>query len=219
MHKILTPYEFDVTILADRGFKSIDLFKFIDEIIQWKYCIRCTKDLGISIVGKNKIKKLDDIKPIKGATKHFYNIKLTAQEYICNMAVCKAQDAEDVWFIDNNLPGPYAIREYKKRFDIEEMFRDFKSSGFNLEDTWSDDIHCAKMLYFCVCIAYTYVISLGVSCTKDKKNNLLGATKNIKGKKVRIYSLFTTGVKWFKRAYYSCRKKYYLKTCFTIYQG
>ena len=56
LHKILTPYGFDVTILADRGFKSIDLFKFIDEVLQWKYCIRCTKDLGISIANKRKIK-------------------------------------------------------------------------------------------------------------------------------------------------------------------
>ena len=112
LHKILTPYEFDVTILADRGFKSIDLFKFIDETLKWKYCIRWTKYMGISIIGKSK--KLDDIIPTKWSTKYFYNIKLTAQEYICNMAVCKAQDAEDVWFIANNLSEPYAIREYKK---------------------------------------------------------------------------------------------------------
>lgn len=59
------------------------------------------------------------------------------------------------------------------------------------------------------------MISLGVSCSKDKKNKLLGAVKTINGKKVRV----TTGIKWFKRAYYSCRKKYYLKTCFTIYQA
>ena len=74
------------------------------------------------------------------------------------------------------------------------MFKDFKSGCFNLEYTWITDIHYAKMLYFCVCIAYTYIISLGASCSKDKKNNLLGATKNINGKKVRIYSLFTTGI-------------------------
>ena len=61
LHKILTPYEFDVTILTDRGFKSIDLFKFIDETLKWKYCIRYTKYMGISIIGKSKIKKLDDI--------------------------------------------------------------------------------------------------------------------------------------------------------------
>ena len=135
------------------------------------------------------------------------------------MAVCKALDTEDTWFIANNLFEPYAIREYKKRFDIEEMFKDFKSTGFNLEDTWSNNIHYAKMLYFCVCIAYTYIISLGISCSKDKKNKLLGSVKNINGNKVRIYSLFTTGMKWFKRCYYSCRKKYYLKTCFTLYSN
>jgi len=28
-----------------------------------------------------------------------------------------------------------AIAAYKRRFDIEEMFRDFKKGGYNLEDT------------------------------------------------------------------------------------
>ena len=57
---------------------------------------------------------MNDIIPRKNATKHFYNVKLTSKKYICNMAVCKAQDAEDTWFIANNLSAPYAIREYKK---------------------------------------------------------------------------------------------------------
>ena len=63
-----------------------------------------------------------------------------------------------------------------------------------MENTWRNDIHYVKLLYFCVFIAYSYIISLGISCTKDKKNRLLSATKNIKGRKVRIYSLFTTGL-------------------------
>lgn len=40
------------------------------------------------------------------------------------------------WFILTNLETlEVAIAAYKKRFDIEEMFRDFKSGGYNLEDT------------------------------------------------------------------------------------
>ena len=135
LHSIILHYKYDVTLLADRGFKSIGLFEFIDKELKWKYCIRCTKDLGITIHGKPKIKKLEDITPLKGATKYFYSIKLTAQNYVCNMAVCKAIDAEDTWFIANNLNKSLAIREYKKRFQIEEMFKDFKSGGFNLEST------------------------------------------------------------------------------------
>lgn len=95
MHKILTPYKFNVTILADRGFKSTDLFKFIDETLEWKYCFWCTKDLEIDIDGNNKIRKLEDIIQIKGRTKYFYDIKLTAKEYICNIAVCKAEDSDN----------------------------------------------------------------------------------------------------------------------------
>lgn len=32
---------------------------------------------------------------------------------MCNMAVCKDKDADDVWYVANNLAEPTAIREYK----------------------------------------------------------------------------------------------------------
>ena len=31
--------------------------------------------------------------------------------------------------------------------------RGFEINGFNLEDTWSNDVHYAKILYFGVCLA------------------------------------------------------------------
>lgn len=219
LHKIITPYGYGVTLLADRGFKSMDLFRFIDEDLNWKYCIRCTKDLSIIIPDKPKIKKLEDISTLKRKAKHFSNIELTAQKYVCNMAVCKDEDADDNWFIANNLNENFAVREYKKRFDIEEMFKDFKGGGFNLEHTWSMDIQYVKMLYLCVSIAYCFIITLGASCTKDKKNKQLGVTKKLKGKIIRVYSLFRAGLKWFKLSYYSCRKKYLIKFSFVLYES
>jgi hypothetical protein len=43
---------------------------------------------------------------------------------------------EEGWFILTNLETlELAIAAYKRRFDIEEMFRDLKSGGYNLEDT------------------------------------------------------------------------------------
>ncbi|MCJ8174460.1 hypothetical protein [Clostridium botulinum] len=104
---------------------------------------------------------------------------LTNQKYPCNLAVCKAVDTEDTWFIINNLDDKDAIREYKKRFDIEEMFRDLKSNGFNLESTWTENLTYMKNLYLCVSVAYAWIIILGVSCSKDKKSKLLGATEDI----------------------------------------
>ena len=220
LHKIITPYGYDVVLLGDRGFRSVDLFKFIDETLKWKYCIRCTKDIGIAIKDNPKIKELEDINPLNNnRAKYFYDIKLTAEAYMCNMAVCKDKDADDVWYIANNLDNPTAIREYKKRFDIEEMFKDFKGGGFNIEKTWCENIQYIRMLYLCVSIAYCWMITLGASCSKDKKNKIIGATKTLKGKKVRIYSLFRSGLKWFNRCYSSLKSDYYLKIAFTLYEG
>ena len=44
--------------------------------------------------------------------------------------------ADEGWFILTNLGSlEDTINAYRKRFDIEEMFRDFKSGGYHLEDT------------------------------------------------------------------------------------
>ena len=48
------------------------------------------KTYQYSLTEKTKLKKLDDILPRKCGSKHFYNIKLTSQKYICNMAICKS---------------------------------------------------------------------------------------------------------------------------------
>lgn len=99
------------------------------------------------------------------------------------------------------------------------MFKDFKGGGFNVEKTWCKNIQYIRMLYLCVCIDYCCMITLGASCGKDKNNKIIGAVKNLNGKKVRIYSLFRFGLKWFNRRYYSLRNDYYLKIAFTLYEG
>ena len=44
--------------------------------------------------------------------------------------------ADKGWYILTNLGSlEDTINAYRKRFDIEEMFRDFKSGGYHLEDT------------------------------------------------------------------------------------
>lgn len=55
LHEIFTSYNYEVILLADRGFKSIDLFRFIDNL-GWKYCIKCTNDILVKIEGKKKVK-------------------------------------------------------------------------------------------------------------------------------------------------------------------
>lgn len=171
----------------------------------------------VKIDGKDKIKYLRDIKPVKKYVKKFNEVLLTAEKYKCNIAVCKAEDSDDTWYSATNMDSKYAVLEYKKRFIIEEMFKDLKSNGFNVENTWTERITYFRNLYLCVNIAYTWMIILGADCSKNKKSKIIGATKKIHNKFVRIYSLFTSGIKWFNRCYDSSVKKYKLKFDFVLY--
>ncbi|CAI3197289.1 hypothetical protein CQ395_19275 [Clostridium neonatale] len=60
---------------------------------------------------------------------------LTAEKYNYDLAVCTAEDSDDIWYLATNMNSKYAVIKYKKRFIIEEMFRDLKSNGFNIDDT------------------------------------------------------------------------------------
>ena len=113
LHEIFSPYNYDVILLGDRDFKSVDLFKFIEKL-QWKYCIRCTKNLLVEIERKKKIKYLSDIKPHKKGTKKYSAVLLTAKKYKCNLAICKDEDSDDTWYLTTNMYDKYAVREYKK---------------------------------------------------------------------------------------------------------
>ncbi|WP_368488288.1 hypothetical protein [Clostridium sp. BJN0013] len=47
-------------------------------------------------------------------------VLLSAEEYKCNLAVCRAEETTDTWHIVTNMDSKKAVREYKKRFIIEE---------------------------------------------------------------------------------------------------
>lgn len=69
--------------------------------------------------------------------------------------------AAEGWFILTNLADlGTAISAYKKRFCIEEMFRDCKSGGYNLEET---KVSVARLnsLILLIAIAYTSAIIQG----------------------------------------------------------
>jgi len=58
------------------------------------------------------------------------------------------------WFILTNLNElKLAVAADKKRFDIEEMFRDFKSGGYNLEDT---NVSMSRLIPLILLIAAAY---------------------------------------------------------------
>jgi hypothetical protein len=81
--------------------------------------------------------------------------------------------ANEGWFILTTLPDtPSAIKAYKKRFDIEEMFRDFKSGGYNLESTNASG---ERLISLILIITFAY----SMATFKGQKIKLLGVQKYV----------------------------------------
>ena len=65
---------------------------------------------------------------------------------------------KDAWFILTDLGSlPVAIAAYKQRMGIEEMFRDYKIGGYNIEGTGLREERLIKMILL-MAIAYTSAI-------------------------------------------------------------
>lgn len=80
---------------------------------------------------------------------------------------------KETWFILTNFDTiGVAITAYQKRFIIEEMFRDYKSGGYNLEGTQMNRDHLFAMLVI-VAIAYTS------ACLQGQDVKALGIQKYV----------------------------------------
>ncbi|HEY9766929.1 MAG TPA: hypothetical protein V6C71_00285 [Coleofasciculaceae cyanobacterium] len=87
---------------------------------------------------------------------------------------------EEGWFILTNLGSlEEAITAYKKRFGIEEMFRDFKKGGYNLEGTKVIGDHLISWLIL-MSIVYTVSTFTGQKIKSTGIENYIGRVKELK---------------------------------------
>ena len=132
--------DYTIVILGDREFCSVKLGNWLQEEAVG-FALRLKKNENIQqdsvFVELNKL----GLKP--GMSLFIEGVSVTKQKGfgLFNVAGKWQREyrgwvADEGWFILKNLgPLESAINAYRKRFDIEEMFRDFKSGGYNLEET------------------------------------------------------------------------------------
>ena len=100
---------------------------------------------------------------------------------------------EEGWFILTNLPNlKLAIMAYKKRFDLEEMFRNFKSGGYNLEGTGVSGERLIALIIL-MAIAYTSATMYGQKIQRMGVQKYVGRVKE-SGRTERRHSSFYIGL-------------------------
>lgn len=96
---------------------------------------------------------------------------------------------EEAWFILTNLADlKVALSAYQKRFGIEEMFRDYKSGGYNIESTGVTGNRLIALITL-ITLAYSTVIISGEKIFNKGVVKYVGRVKE-KGRFHRRHSNF-----------------------------
>ena len=123
----------EVLLLADRFYPSVELFAWLHEQ-DWHYRLRLKGNLNVD-PGFGDIVTTGEL--AAGHTERYLpNVWLFNQGVPTHLGILHEVGHPEPWIIAmNDLPNRATVRDYGSRWGIEPMFSDFKSRGFQLEDT------------------------------------------------------------------------------------
>lgn len=190
--------KYQTVVLGDREFCSVKLANWLSEQ-KVQFCLRLKKSEFIQ--NEDEIwHSLDSLGLEPGVSLFLRNIKVTKSQKVqgFNLAAkwqrsLKGWSTQEGWFILTNLTDlTSAINAYKKRFDIEEMFRDFKSGGYKLEDT---NVNANRLISLIIIISFAY----SMATFQGQKIKRIGVQKYIArvkeyGRVTRRHSSFYVGL-------------------------
>ena len=133
--------EYKVIVLGDREFCSVDLGNWLKEK-GVSFCLRLKKNLCIET--EHLVwQRLDELGIVPGTSLYVQGKKVrktlptTGFELACKWKRNYGKyQVKEAWFILTDLGSlPAALNAYKQRMGIEEMFRDCKTGGYDIEGT------------------------------------------------------------------------------------
>jgi hypothetical protein len=193
------------SLMADREFIGEQWF---DDLIfqQIPFYIRIKENMWINVPGKGE----------KKAFWLFNDLKLNQSRVIDKIVSYRGQllyltgtksigknNKIEFTIIASYNKSYNALQEYKLRWQIETMFKAFKTSGFNLEQTHLSDIERISKLVSVLCIAFTWAYRIGIYVHQNIKE--IRIMKHGR----RAMSLFKYGLNYIANALLNRKTKTY----------
>lgn len=190
--------KYRVCVLGDREFCSVKLATYLQS---WGvyFCLRLKKNEFVE-VEKDIWRELNNLGFRPGIAFFLKGVKVTKTKGFVSFNVAAKWKRKllgvapkEGWFILTNLDSlEEAITAYKRRFDIEEMFRDFKKGGYNLEDSNVEGERLISLLIL-MFIAYTSATIQGQQIKRKGIQNYVARIKE-SGRTERRHSSFYIGL-------------------------
>jgi hypothetical protein len=196
---LLRPRVKHVRFLADRGFRDCDWGDLCLKL-GWHYGIRiqCNTTVTLENGRQARVETLG-VKP--GQYRYFQNVRLTLEQkghghLSVTWTEGDAKSPPELLAVISDQPaGRARLREYGVRMDIEQSFRDDKSSGFDMAHTRLQHADRLERLLLAVAIATLWCHELGEFVLDHGEV----CRREIDPGPERELSLFQLGLRWLKR--------------------
>ncbi|MEG4208285.1 IS4 family transposase [Microcoleus sp. Pol7_A1] len=177
--------EYKIIVLGDREFCSVDLGNGL-KLKGVSFCLRLKKNHCIE--RKHLIwQRLDELGIVPGTSLSVERKRVrktrpaTGFELACKWKRNYGKShVKEAWFILTDLGSlPAAINAYKQRMGIEEMFRDCKKGGYDLEGTSLKGNRLINMILL-MTLAYSSAIFQGTELKKKQVQKYVSRRKEQK---------------------------------------
>lgn len=161
--------EYKITVLGDREFCGVELARWLSEEQQTYLSLRLKKNEYVELEEQIWF-QLSELGLTPGTSLYYQGVKVTKTKGFggFNLAAkwkrnYQGKSSKETWFILTNLDSlSAATSAYAKRMGIEEMFRDFKRGGYNLEITRVSDRRLISLILL-ICLSYSLSTLVGQS--------------------------------------------------------
>lgn len=162
----LIPPTTEVTVLGDGEFDGIDFLAALRRL-HWQYVCRTAPNLLMLVEGREFT--VGAIAPTRGERLGVKAAWLTAERYgpVSLLALWEEAYEAPLYLVTNLADLEAAAATYRKRAQIETFFSDQKSRGFHLHKSHLGDPKRLARLLIVSCLAYLWVVYLGVRAVQD----------------------------------------------------
>ena len=162
----LIPAGAEVTVLGDGEFDGT-AFQAALRRLKWTYVCRTAPNLLMTVEGRQFT--IGAMAPERGEKLAVRPAWMTAEQYgpVSILAIWEAAYEEPLFLVTNMLDLEAAVALYRKRAHVETFFSDQKSRGFHLHNSHLSDPARLTRLLIAACLAYLWVVCLGVCALRD----------------------------------------------------
>ena len=170
----LIPSNVSVSVVGDCEFGAIAVLDQLDTWA-WQYVLRQQSDVLIDLTLHNHWQCFGDAVSRPGQSNWLGCGFLTKTHVYETYLLAHWKRGEKTpWLLATNYSSKeQALRAYRRRMWIEEMFGDFKGHGFNLEDSHLRHFLRLSRLTLAVVLLYVWLIAFGSRVIKNGQRSLV----------------------------------------------